>query len=205
MCDEAGVAFILIFPNKHSFPIMTSKLGYTHIGDLSEFQPSIRTVWVERVARRTGTGGLYERAVGRLTGRVVEPSPAPLSSVLDEGYAGVERDAEFLAYKAAFGRSRVLRLAMTRAWITVRHGMLVGDIAARSDEELGAGLDALGLIARRVGAHRLLFQASPDLRLTRLLRTRTPETGTRPVVHFDLRSRIPADALRFTLGDINTF
>jgi hypothetical protein len=205
VCDQAGVALVLIFPNRQSFPIMTSKLGYRHVGDLAEFQPSVRTLWVERIARRAGIGGSYERAVGRLTRHLAEAHPDPLSSVLDEGYAGVERDEEFLAYKARFGRSRVLRLDGARGWVTARHGLLVGDLAASSDDALSGGLDALGGVARRLGAHRLLFQVSPDLRLARLLRTRTPETGARPVVHFDLRSRIPPEALRFTLGDINTF
>jgi hypothetical protein len=205
VCDAAGMAFVIRFPNENSFPITVSKLGYTHLGDLVEFRQPVKTIWAERAAGRAGLGAAHGRYAARVMRSASEPGPALVSSVLAEGYAGVDRDPEFLAYKATFGGGRVLRLDGARAWLAVRHGMLVGDVEAPSDDELGRGLDALTSVARRLGVHRLLFQASGDLRLARVLAGRIPEGGRRPVAYFDLRSRIPPDALRFTLGDIDTF
>jgi GNAT superfamily N-acetyltransferase len=205
VCDAAGVAFVIRFPNENSFPITVSKLGYTHLGDLVEFRQPLKTIWAERATGRVRLAGSYDRYVARVLRDSTEESPSTLSSPLAEGHAGVDRDPAFLAYKAAFGGSRVLSLDGARAWLTVRHGALIGDVEASSDAEIASGLDALSRLGRRLGVHRLLFQASEDLRFSRALATRLPEAGRRPVAYFDLRSRIPADALRFTMGDIDTF
>jgi len=201
----AGMTFVFRFSNELAFKITTSKLGYTPLDDLVEFNVPVRTVWAERVARRTGLGRPYDRHVRQ----VIEPyvdSGAPLaSSVLADGYAGVDRDAAFFEYKAAFEGSRVLNLDGARVWLRARQGLLVGDMDAGSDDELDQGLDSLVRIARKLGAHRVLFQVSPGTRLCRYLETRLIRTKTRHVSCFDLGSKIPSDALRFTFGDIDTF
>ena len=201
----AGMTFVFRFSNDLSFAITTSKLGYTPLDELAEYHWPIRTVWAERVARRARLGSGYDRHVARVTEPHVD-SGAPLAStVLAQGHAGVERDRAFFDYKEAFGGSRILSLADARVWLTVRHGLLVGDMDAGSDAELDRGLDALARLARRLGAHRILFQASPDIRLSRHLSTRLPQARTRHISCFDLSSKIPAGALRFTFGDIDTF
>jgi hypothetical protein len=205
VCVAAGMTFTFRFSNELAFTITTTKLGYTAIDDLVEFHVPVRTLWAERGARRTGLGTAYDRRVERLTEPFLTTGPPLASSVLAEGYAGVERDRAFHAYKAAFGDSRVLDLDGARVWLTVRHGILVGDMSAASEAELGRGLDALMRLARRLGAHQLLFQASPDIALSRYLETRLPVTRTRRISCFDLGSKIPPAALRFTFGDIDTF
>jgi hypothetical protein len=205
VCAAAGMTFTFRFSNELAFSITTTKLGYTPLDDLVEFHVPVRTVWAERGARRAGVGAAYDRRVERLTEPFVTSGPALASSVLADGYAGVERDAAFHDYKAAFGGSRVLDLDGARVWLAVRHGVLVGDMSAVSDVELRRGFDALERLARRLGAHRLLFQASRDIALSRYLATRLPVTRTRRISCFDLGSKIPHDALRFTFGDIDTF
>jgi hypothetical protein len=204
VCAAAGMTFVFRFSNDHSFAITTSKLGYAHLGDLVEFHVPVRTVWAERLARRTGLGEAYDRRFERITEPFVDSEPLA-SSALAEGYAVVDRDRTYFDYKEAFGRSRVLRLDGARVWLALRHGLLVGDMAAPSEAELGRGLDVLGRLARRLGAHRLLFQAPDDIMLSRYLTTRLPVTRRRPCAYFDLGSKIPMDALRFTFGDIDTF
>jgi len=201
----AGLTLVFRFSNELSFAITTSKLGYTPLDALVEYNRPVRTMWAERVARRAGRDGPYERYLERVIAPYEDPVQPLASSALAEGYAGVERDGAFFDYKKTFGESRVLSLDGAQVWLAVRHGILVGDMTAPSDEELGRGLDALVRLARRIGAHRVLFQASRDIRLSRYLATRLPEARTRHISYFDLGSKIPADALRFTLGDIDTF
>jgi GNAT superfamily N-acetyltransferase len=205
VCAAAGMTFVLRFSNALSFSITTTRLGYTPLDDLVEYDWPIRTPWVERVARRVGLGDAYDRRFERLTASHLDPGVALASSVLAEGYAGVERDRAFFDYKEAFGRSRVLTLDDASVWLALRHGVLVGDMTAPSDRALGRGLDELERLARRLGAHRILVQASGDIRLSRYLATRLPETRRRRVSYFDLGTKLPAEALRFTLGDIDAF
>jgi hypothetical protein len=205
VCAAAGMTFVFRFSNDHSFAITTSKLGYAHLGDLVEFHVPVHTVWAERLARRAGLGEAYDRLFERVTEPLVDSEPPLPSSATAEGYAVVDRDRAYFEYKEAFGRSRVLRLDGARVWLALRHGLLVGDMAAPSEAELGRGLDALHRLARRLGAHRLLFQAPEDIMLSRYLATRLPVTRRRPCAYFDLGSKIPMEALRFTFGDIDTF
>jgi hypothetical protein len=205
VCEAAGMTFVFRFSNDLSFALTTSKLGYAHLGDLVEFHVPVRTVWAERFARRAGLAEAYDRRFERITEPFVDSDPPLASSALAEGYAVVDRDRTYFDYKEAFGRSRVLRLGGARVWLALRHGLLVGDMSAPSDTELGDGVDALERLARRLGAHRLLFQAPEDIALSRHLATRLPVTRRRPCAYFDLGSRIPMEALRFTFGDIDTF
>jgi hypothetical protein len=205
VCEAAGMTFVFRFSNDLSFAITTSKLGYAHLGDLVEFHVPVRTVWTERVARRVGLGEACDRRFDRATQPFADPEPPLASSALAEGFAVVDRDRAYFDYKEAFGRSRVLRLEGARVWLVLRHGLLVGDMSAPSDAELGRGFDALRRLARGLGAHRLLFQAPEDIALSRYLATRLPVTRRRPCAYFDLGSRIPREALRFTFGDIDTF
>ena len=201
----AGMTFVFRFSNDLSFAITTSKLGYVPLEDLVEYDRPIRTLWAERVARRAGLAAAYDRRVERITERYVDHGPPLASSVLAEGYAGVDRDRAFFDYKEAFEGSRVLRLEGARVWLRTGHGVLVGDMDADSDAELGRGLDALERLGRRLGVHRLLFQVSPYIRLSRYLAMRYPPSRTRHISCFDLCSKIPRDALRFTFGDIDTY
>ena len=205
LCDAAGMTFVFRFSNDLSFAITTSKLGYVPLVDLAEYRRPVRTLWLERAARRAWLGDAFERRFLRVIEPHVAREPALPSSVLAEGYAGVEREPDFLAYKAAFEGAHVLNLEGARAWVEARHGLLVGDMTAESDEAFASALAELDRIARRLGAHRLLFQASEDVLLARRLARRLPETLRRRVSLFDLSSKIPLDALRFTMGDIDTF
>jgi GNAT superfamily N-acetyltransferase len=205
VCAAAGMTFVLRFSNALSFAITTTKLGYTPLDDLVEYDWGVRTAWIERVARRGGLGGAYDRRFERLTAPHLDPTGVLASSVLAEGYAGVERDRAFFDYKETFGGSRVLTLDEASIWLAVRHGLLVGDMTAPSDRALGRGLDQLEHLARRLGVHRILVQASGDIRLSRYLATRRPEARRRRASYFDLGTKLPADALRFTLGDLDTF
>jgi hypothetical protein len=205
VCEAHGQTFVFRFSNDLSLAITTSKLGYTQLGDLVEYHRPVRTLWAERLARRARLGDAYDRRVERITDPYVEPDLMLPSPALTEGYAGVDRDRAYFDYKAAFGRSRVLSLDGARVWLTVRHGVLVGDMEADSDATFDRGLDELERLARRLGAHRLLFQVPEDVRLSRQLATRLPQTRRRPLAYFDLNSKIPSDALRLTLGDIDTF
>ena len=204
-CAAAGMTFVFRFSNKLSFAITTSKLGYSHLGDLVEYAQPVRTVWAERLARRTRLGSVYDSVVDRILEPFLEPGRVLESSALAEGYAGVARDREFFEYKERFGRSRVVNLAGASVWLAVNHGILVGDITARSDSDLDRGLDALRRLSRRLGANRVLFQVPDDVRIGRFLATRWQETRRRPLAYFDLSSKIPPSALRFTFGDIDGY
>jgi len=206
VCETAGVAFLFGFPNEAAYPIWVNKLGYQHSDDLVEYRLPIRTVWAERVARRVGAlRPLYERHVERTLRAYAAADPVLENSLLLEGFAGTDRDGAFHEYKSSFAGSRVLALDGGRVWLNVRHGLLVGGLEASSEADLDKTVRALKRLARRLGVHQILFQASKDTRFSPFLADRFRTLPGMPVIYRNLRSQIPSEKLRFTFGDLDNF
>ncbi len=207
VCESAGVSFLFALPHPQggSYPGFVRNLGYKHIDDLVEYRLPIRTIWMERVARRVGPlHGLYERHLRRTL-----RSHLPVDSVLDnsllsEGFAATRRDQAFHDYKA-FAGNRVLAVDGGRVWLNISRGLLVGDFEASSEAEMERTVWALEGLAVRLGTHQILIQASKDTRLSRFFADRFPPLPCLAVVYQNLRSQIPAEKLRFTLGDHDNF
>jgi GNAT superfamily N-acetyltransferase len=206
LCDSAGVSFLFAFPHPEgeSYPGFTRSLGYEHIDDLVEYRLAIRTLWLERMARRLGPlHGLYERHL-RETLRAYLPGNAVLeNSLLSEGFAATDRTPEFHAYKA-FAGSRVLAVNGGRVWLKVRRGMLLGDLEPHAEEAMDRTIRLLAQLAHRLGIHQVLIQASPTTRLAHCFE-RFRAFPCLTVVYRNLRSRIPAAKLRFSSGDLDNF
>ena len=206
VCDAAGVGFLFGFPNEAAYPIWMNKLGYQHIDDLVEYRLPVRTLWAERVARRAAPLlPLYERHVRRTLEARAPADPVLENSLLRDGFAGIDRDAAFHAYKSSFAGGRVVTLDGGRVWLNVRHGLLVGDLEASSEADLDRTARSLERLARRLGVHQVLFEASKDTRFSTGLAKRFRTRPGLPVIHRDIRSQIPIEKLRFTFGDLDNF
>lgn len=205
LCSQAGVGFLYGFPNEEAYPIWTQKLGYAHIDNLLQYRLPVRTVWAERVARRASPlNRVYEPYVRRVLAGYRPAASLLENSLLAEGFAGVDRDGPFHAYKSSFAGSRVVALAGGRVWLNVRHGLLVGDLEASTEADLDTTAHALERLAVRLGVHHVVFQASTDTRFSSLARRFDVSPGL-PVIYRDLGSRIPIEKLRFTFGDFDNF
>jgi hypothetical protein len=206
LCEAAGVGFLFGFPNEAAYPIWVSKLGYAHTDDLVEYRVPVRTLWAERVAQRTGPlRARYERYVRRTLGGHVPDDLVLENSLLLEGFAGVARDQAFHAYKSAFGGSRVLAVDGGRVWLKVKRGLLIGDLEASSEADLGRTVQALRRLAARLGVHQILFQASKDTRFSPFFASRFRPFPALPVIYRNLSSQIPVDKIRYTFGDLDNF
>lgn len=206
LCESAGVAFLFGFPNEAAYPIWMNKLGYEHIHDLVEYRVPVRTLWAERVARRSrALTGFYERHVARTLRPYVPADPVLENSLVLEGFAGIGRDREFLAYKTAFNSSRVLAVDGGRVWVNLQHGVLIGDLEATSDADMARSLRALEKLARQLGLHQIVFQVSQGTRFSPFFDSRSRTLPGLPVIRRNLSSEIPAERLRFSFGDLDNF
>lgn len=206
LCETAGVGFLYGFPNEEAYPIWINKLGYEHSDDLEAYRLRVRTVWAEKLSHRVGPlRRLYDAYVERTLSRLGAGDPLLPSSLAGGGFAHVERDPSFHAYKASFDGSRVLALDGGRVWVKVRHGLLVGDLEAASEANLTRSTRALERLAARLGAHEIVFQASGGTPLAAFFSRRFGGSRKLPVIYRNLDSRIPKDRLRFTFGDLDNF
>src|SRR5262249_9171745 len=104
ICDTAGFSFLFGFadPKGSAFRGWVGSLGYTHLEevDFVEYAIPVRTLWIERLARRAGAlGAVYDRRLERRLKPLQRCGSAPANSFLAEGFAGTDRDARFFGYK----------------------------------------------------------------------------------------------------------
>lgn len=207
VCESAGFSFLFALPHPQggSYPGFVRNLGYTHIDDLVEFRLSIRTLSMERVARRIGPlYRLYERHLQRTLRSYLPVDSVLDNSLLSEGFAATRRDRAFHEYKA-FAGNRVLAVDGGRVWLKVNRGLFVGDLEASTEPQMESTVRALEGLALRLGVHQIVIHASKDTRFTRFFEARFPPYPSLAVVYQNLRSQIPPGKLRFTLGDHDNF
>ena len=208
LCDSQGVAFLFAFPHPEgdSYPGFIRTLGYQHVGDLVEYRLPVRTLWLERIARRAGmpAQALYRRRLERIMREYRSADPILDNSLLVDGHAASSHDAAFHAYKA-FAGDRVIATPGGRVWLKVRHGLLLGDLEATAAGDLDRTIRVLTHIAARAGIHQVVFQSSKETRFTEYFGSRYRTLPCLTVVHQNLRSRIPPGELRFTFGDLDNF
>jgi hypothetical protein len=101
--------------------------------------------------------------------------------------------------------SRVVGLDGGRVWLSVRHGLFVGDLEASSQEDAEKTIRALKRLAARLGVHQIVFQASEDTRFSSLLANAFRSFPGMPVIYQNIRSEIPSERLRFSFGDFDNF
>lgn len=208
LCDSAGVSFLFAFPHPagDSYPGFIRSLGYIHLDDLVEYRHAIRTLWVERFARRVGgpVDRLYQRQLERAMNAHVPANTVFDNSLLSEGFAATSRRAEFHAYKS-FAGSRVLATDGGRVWLKVRRGLLIGDLEASAQDDMDKTIWMLERFAVRLGIQQIVFQSSTETRFTSYFGNRYRALPCLTVVYQNLRSQIPPEKLRFTFGDLDNF
>lgn len=206
LCEAGGVHFLFGFPNEAAYPIWMNKLGYEHIHDLMSYRLPVRTLWAERLARRSRPlRNVFERHVRRTLRERASGDPVLENSLAVDGFACIDHDRDFHSYKAAFGGGQVVELNGGRVWLVIRHGVLIGDLEAASNADLENTLEALKRLAKRLGIHQMVFQASQDTRFSPVFATRSETSQELPVIYRSLGSQIPKETLRFVFGDLDNF
>jgi len=207
LSQVAGMSFMFGFarPQGESYPRLVRNLGYAHIDDLVEYRRPIRTLWGERIMRRSGAvRPLYERYLRRTLGAYRAPDPVFQNSVISEGFAGTDRSPAFYEYKR-FGGSRVITADGGRVWLNIKRGLIIGDLEAESAADMGRTTHMLARLGVRLGVHQVLFQASRHTRFSQLAAQHFRASPILAVVYRNLNSEIAADRLRFTFGDLDNF
>jgi hypothetical protein len=209
ICDAAGFSFLFGFadPKGSAFPGWVGRLGYTYLEEVSlvEYAIPVRTLWIERLARRAGAlGAFYNRGLERRLKPLLARDPVLANSFLAEGFAGTDRDAPFFDYKKLLG-NQVLAVEGGRAWVKIRRGLFVGDMEAAAQTEIEKTTQALERIAARFGIHQVLFLLSNGTRFSPFFEGRVQVRPRLNFVHRNVRSQILPEKLRFTCGDLDNF
>lgn len=193
--------------NAHTYHATRHKMGMTLAHTMSRFTIPVRALPLERFCQLApALRAWYQRHIERCLQPHLNPVDRTqlFNSALTAGWAGVQRDAAHFAYRC-FTPNHILRLATQRVWVKVAGGLLVGDMDVGTPIQFRATLAALHQIAQRLGVRRIIFQVSPQTPLHQQLQTYAPAQPSWPVVCRAFHPDFPADSLRLSWGDGDTF
>ena len=127
------------------------------------------------------------------------------SVFLEEGVVSANRNNDYYDYKS-FTNNFTIKIDDTVFWIKIKNGLLIGDVEIKSIEKFETALNTLKTLASRNGITEIIFQASPNTLLAKIMETRCNEKFDSWVVGFkNFTSDFPLEKLKFTFGDLDTF
>ncbi|TFF38220.1 GNAT family N-acetyltransferase [Mucilaginibacter psychrotolerans] len=202
LCKKEGIRLIFGFPNQNSLPGFINRLGWQEAGALQRFTIPVKGLPLEKAAGKLKLKGLYT-AYCKTAMRRRQPKNGIPNSVLAEGYGGVYRDAEFLAYKN-YSDTYTLQIGHALVWFKIQNGLIVGDMSGYADnfETVMSGLQKL---CRTLGLSQMQFQVNTKSKLHSLLRAYGEPIPSFVIAIKDLGSGIPPEKLTFTFADIDIF
>lgn len=199
-----GVDFVhgLVSPETRA---IVERTGWRAIEGLRRHRLHVATPPLARVcARFAPLRAAHASLVRRACAPWRLPSEQYRNSLEAEGWLCQRYDAAFFDSKRATPNLCV-ELDGVRAWLKVDPDLMVGDLCAPDARALGAALERLTGLARRLGVGRIVFVVSPGTRLSALLAGLLPGEDSWTSVYLDWRCDVPRSRLKLGLGDYDTF
>jgi hypothetical protein len=197
LCRHLGIKLIFGFPNQNSYPAMVNRLGWIETHKMSRFTIPVSP----------GLGRFFfnnkKEYQERILSKLVSPRQDFHNSVIDDGYAGINRDKAYYQYKA-FENTHVIKIRSADLWIKVTRELIIGDIILK-EKSSNIFFDELRALAKKLSLRKISFQVSRDCRLHHLFARHYEAIPSFPVLFKDLGSGLALENIKFTFADIDIF
>lgn len=205
LCRTLGIHLIYGFPNQNSYHAAVNKLGWQLTDNMAYFTITVKTLPLESFSRRSGLlHKLYQRYYAFILSKNLVPQQGLPNSVLADGFAGVYRSEEYLAYKA-YNPGKVIGIADAKIWVSNKYGLLIGDIEGLTEVNFRVVIGKLKSIAKKLGVRQIQFHCSPGTSLYKLFAADYKPAPSYPMLFQDFGSVIPPANIKFTFADIDIF
>ena len=203
---EAGVKFVWGFPNQNSEYGYMNKLNWKYVDRTQGFILKTNSIPIEKFAQKFNfTKNILQRNITSVfekhkTNKIIK------SSVLNEKeYVTTLRNKAYYDYKSFTGNFKI-DIDGVLFWIKIKNGLLVGDIESPNEKLFFQALQKLKLMASNCGIGELVFQASPNTSITKLLDSLNVEKFESWAVGYkNFNSNFPLEKIKLTFGDLDTF
>ena len=204
LCRAEGIKLIFGFPNQNSFHGAINKLGWKMTDTMDCFMIPVKTIPIQKIIRRVSfLKPLYNKYRHRVLQKYLAPGERIANSLISEGYYGVCRDADYLAYKT-YHNTVVIRTAHSLAWIKLNTALIIGDMKT-SMNDFDKTMLEIKKLAAKLGMDQIQFHISPGTVLHSLFINRYQPIPSFPVLFQDMDSGIPLDKIKFSFADIDIF
>lgn len=204
LCIDEGIRLIFGFPNQNSLPGFVNKLSWEITGSMDCFILKTGKYSWQRVFRKVSAFkdrfAKYQQSILK---KYTDPTQGIDNSVFKDGFGGIIRDQYFLNYKT-YTHKQVLKIGNSRVWIKINNELLIGDIDVLPGD-FHTLIYQLKKITRKLGINEIHFHASQGTMLHGLFARRYAAIPSFPVIIKQLIGDTPADKIKFTSADIDTF
>jgi hypothetical protein len=204
LCRDEGINFIFGFPNQNSLHGFLVKLKWQMTEMMDCYIIPVSIISIERFAKKLPLArGIYKRYQQEVLKNYLVDAAGIQSSVLKDGFGGVNRNAHYLKYRS-YHPTQVIKVGNALLWIKIRNGLIIGDIDCEpSDFE--DMMEKLYKLAFKLGLQQIQFHTSHQTRLAMLFAERYEAMPSFYVLFKDLGTTIPLDQIKFTFADIDIF
>jgi hypothetical protein len=170
---------------------------------MQRFTVPVNTLPIRRVLLHfKSTKWVYQKYAEWILKKYSAKEAGLLSSVIAEGYGGVDRDEGNLKHKQH--NTKVIQLQSSKAWIKIQNDLIVGDIMVKS-EEFEVFISLLKKVSKMLGISNISFQTSPGTRLEALFGRQYKSQPSFPVIFCELERDLPLEKIKFTFADTDLF
>lgn len=203
LCAREGIKIIFGFPNQNSLKgFINLDWETTEIMEL--YLIPVETIPLESIAEHTPLlGKLYKEYQHQVLKKYLLPQKGIENSVLSDGFAGINRDEEYLNHKDCH-ELQVLRIGKALLWVKIKNAFIIGDIIC-ADKDFDDMMHKVHKLASILGLKQVQFQTSPDTTASGLFSKRYHFIPSFHVMFKDLGCNIRPEKIKFTFADIDTF
>ena len=126
------------------------------------------------------------------------------NSVIKDGFYGVYRDENYLGYKT-FSNTNVLQIANSKAWISIKNSLVIGDIIITDENSFDEMIEAVKNLAKKIGISTIYFHACNETSLHKIFTKKFESIPSFPVLFQNFNDSIDIKKIKFTFADIDIF
>jgi hypothetical protein len=205
LCKESGLLLIFGFPNQNSYHGAVNKLGWQITDTMIYYSITVNALPLQKLAKRSGFfNWWYKNYCALILNKKTVPLNGIRNSVLQDGFAGVYRDDDYLEYKS-YHHTKVVVIAGAKIWINHKHGIMIGDMEGIDNTNFTVVIHKLKQLAKKLGIQQIQFHCSPGTSVQQLFARHYPGTDSYPVLFQDFGSAIAPQKIKFNFADIDIF
>lgn len=205
LCRELQIRFVFGFPNQDFYKAVNNKSNWKTLERMDCFIISVKSLPLKSLSQKLGAfKSIYKRYFYSVLKMMMTPGAGVANSVLNDGFAGIDRSNEYIKYKM-YSDSHVIKVGDSKIWFSNKYDMIVGDMENVNEGNFSIVMNALKKIAKRVGVRRIQFHSSTATSLHRLFTSAYQSTPSFYVIYQDFGLPIPLEKIKFTFSDIDIF
>lgn len=204
LCRELGIQLVFGFPNQNSYH-GAIKLGWKETEKMDCFLIPVRSLPLQSLSTKNLLlQKLYKRYSRFILKKYKTGVAGFPSSVLQNGFVGIDRGAEYLIHKT-YSETEVIRINKSKLWVSFKSNLIIGDMEDVEETSFSFVMNKVKNLAKTLGIRQVQFHSSPGTNLHKLFCKSYQVVPSFSVLFQNFGPAMPLEKIKFTFADIDIF